>query len=255
MSGKGGGPLVPCGTCGAPTTSVIGYCQRTYACKQAGKKARYNLQVGAAQACELCGHALRRDNVSGICGSTSECRRERAKRAYVAGIEAEWARGARYREVNREGIRAKARKRAVTAAASMRKATRRYVQRPDRPCRYAKAGCADFAMVGQRACSGHHYADQLRYEQRRKARIREKLANAQGGTCLWCDVLLPEDLSATHVDHIIPVSHGGPDVAWNWQLLHDRCNLAKGSQVTREARELAEAKGVRLALDSGDRVA
>jgi HNH endonuclease len=70
--------------------------------------------------------------------------------------------------------------------------------------------------------------------------------------CPWCDRALPQGLAGTQVDHIIPVSRGGADDAWNLQLLHGRCNRVKGSKLTPAAAALALAHGIELAHgDSG----
>src|ERR1035441_5914534 len=57
---------------------------------------------------------------------------------------------------------------------------------------------------------------------------------------------LPEDLSGTEVDHIIPRSRGGPNLAWNRQMMHLRCNRIKHCALTSEAAALAEERGVVL---------
>lgn len=74
-----------------------------------------------------------------------------------------------------------------------------------------------------------------------------KMAAAQGMICPWCGCDLPPGLSGTHVDHIIPVSLGGPDYAWNLQLLHGRCNRAKGTKLIPAAAALAAGHGIKLA--------
>lgn len=65
----------------------------------------------------------------------------------------------------------------------------------------------------------------------------------QGGICPWCGNTLPADLARTAVDHIVPVSRGGPWVDQNLQLLHFGCNASKGNRVTAAALELAAAHG------------
>jgi hypothetical protein len=78
------------------------------------------------------------------------------------------------------------------------------------------------------------------------ARRRERLASAQGGICPWCSLPLPDDLAGTEVDHIIPRVRGGPNVAWNWQLVHWRCNRAKRFMLTDRALALAAEHGITL---------
>ena len=77
---------------------------------------------------------------------------------------------------------------------------------------------------------------------------RRRMAATQGGACPWCELPLADDLSDVAVDHIIPRCWGGPDVSWNRQLLHFKCNGpgGKGDKLTDEARQLAELRGITL---------
>jgi hypothetical protein len=78
---------------------------------------------------------------------------------------------------------------------------------------------------------------------------KRSLAEAQNYICPWCQLPLPDDLADTERDHIIPRSRGGPDHAWNRQLLHKACNRGpggKGSQLTPEATALAARHNIRL---------
>lgn len=69
-------------------------------------------------------------------------------------------------------------------------------------------------------------------EQRR--RIRER----QGNLCMYCGVaLLRLNTSQRHIDHKIPVEHGGPDEEDNMQALCGRCNSRKGIQTDAEFRK------------------
>lgn len=83
----------------------------------------------------------------------------------------------------------------------------------------------------------------------RELRVRIKLAIEQDWLCTWCeDPITPKDIGAsrTHRDHIIPLCRGGPDLPWNVELLHERCNRAKRSRMTRRAYAMAAAHGVRV---------
>jgi len=75
---------------------------------------------------------------------------------------------------------------------------------------------------------------------------RERLAKMQDGICLACQLPFPDDLAKTEVDHIIPLSRGGPDLAWNRRLLHFACNRDKWNRLTGEAVALAVKHGVVL---------
>jgi HNH endonuclease len=74
-------------------------------------------------------------------------------------------------------------------------------------------------------------------------RYRAILYTRQRGLCSWCGEQLNADLLRTHVDHVIPVSRRGPRADWNFQLLHGRCNTAKGARLTDRAYDLADANG------------
>lgn len=77
---------------------------------------------------------------------------------------------------------------------------------------------------------------------------RARRAKAQGGMCPACLLPLPEDLSETEVDHIIPRARGGPNAPWNKQLVHLKCNRSKSMKLTPEAEALAAEHGVVLHL-------
>jgi 5-methylcytosine-specific restriction endonuclease McrA len=171
-------------------------------------------------------HAENRDDI-----------RERKRAYYEANREAESERNRRYRETNLDIVRERG-----------REANRKRLQRTDRPCRYAKsAGCEEFAIVNGNACRQHMKADSARRNARKQEKVRRSLASNQGWVCTWCACLLPEDLGATHVDHIIPVARGGPEDEWNLQLLHDVCNMSKQDKITPLALALAAEHGIALA--------
>lgn len=77
-------------------------------------------------------------------------------------------------------------------------------------------------------------------------RRRARLAKAQDGICPECKLALPDDLSEAEVDHIIPRVRGGPEDAWNKQLVHFMCNRSKRFKLTPEAEALAKEHGVVL---------
>lgn len=85
-------------------------------------------------------------------------------------------------------------------------------------------------------------------------RYRAGFFTRQGGICPWCREPLPADLNtfrprgpAVSMDHIIPMTRGGPVHAeWNKQLVHDGCNASKSSRVTPVALVLAIERGVEV---------
>lgn len=76
------------------------------------------------------------------------------------------------------------------------------------------------------------------YSSKRRARERNaggklskdlvpRLMQLQKGKCRACGKPLGEDY---HIDHIMPLAKGGPNVDSNCQLLHSRCNISKGAR-------------------------
>lgn len=94
--------------------------------------------------------------------------------------------------------------------------------------------------------------ERVRIAVQRQRRLREFAAEQQG-LCTWCWHPLPSDLDEAEIDHIIPRCRGGPNVRWNLQLLHWRCNGrgrpqkgAKGISVTPPAEALAAEHGITI---------
>ena len=123
-------------------------------------------------------------------------------------------------------------------ASSGAKSTRKqWINRPGRICRYSD--CFEFARVNGLECVQHHNGNMARH----RSKLRRKLAERQHWVCTWCMESLPGDLSDTHIDHVIPVSHGGPDEMWNFDLLHGVCNLSKSDKITPRAIDLGYVNG------------
>ena len=205
----------PCTVCGTPTIAACGICKRTSACRNARDALRRpplpDIGLGP---CDVCG-ALTRSGY-GVCQKTGPCSAEFTRRRVNADPE------------------------------GVRRVRKQYLQRPDRPCRYAARGCIEFADPGYISCRPHRLADLRRYGAQRRSRFTGKLAQRQGWACPWCTRPLPTDLTETHVDHIIPVAAGGPDEDWNYQLLHRACNLSKHITITPRAVALAAERGIVL---------
>ena len=255
----------PCEVCGQQTTSKSGICSRAGKCKSASR----GHVPQEATACEICGRPT--TSVFGVCRQTKECARVWARRSYAAADPAVLAARAKVngqsfrkrRASNPEPYRASNRRwyaaNSVTALRSTRRyhaahpdvllaIKRRFMARADRPCRYAKAGCTEFAVVGQAACKEHQRADRKRYKERRRARLTTKLALAQDWICPWCDKPLPDDLTGVHIDHIIPKASGFIiEDEWNLQVLHHPCNARKFDKITARALTLAAEHGIPLA--------
>lgn len=82
-----------------------------------------------------------------------------------------------------------------------------------------------------------------------RAALIADLTAAQGGRCTWCCRPLTENW--IELDHIIPVSLGGPEDRWNRQVLDKGCNMEKGTQLTPLARQLAAEHAIVLSGDDG----
>jgi 5-methylcytosine-specific restriction endonuclease McrA len=53
-----------------------------------------------------------------------------------------------------------------------------------------------------------------------------RLYHEKRGICGWCGERVPFDVFT--VDHIRPLSKGGPHLIWNLQVAHAGCNASKG---------------------------
>ena len=110
----------------------------------------------------------------------------------------------------------------------------------ERFCRWPfGAGAGDGQIDGEVPWASHSLA------------FMTELVEAQHWRCPWCGDYLPDSPRGTAIDHIIPRAYGGPHRRWNLQLLHQGCNSAKGTKITAEALELADAHGVRISMDIG----
>ncbi|MBI5953308.1 MAG: HNH endonuclease [Chloroflexi bacterium] len=58
---------------------------------------------------------------------------------------------------------------------------------------------------------------------------RAVLYGPQEGRCFYCNSLL-SDVS-TYIDHVFPISMGGPNLLWNIVLADPNCNIRKGSHL------------------------
>src|SRR3954447_6419686 len=51
--------------------------------------------------------------------------------------------------------------------------------------------------------------------------------NMQRGQCAWCGQMMKRDYTGVHVDHALPLIHGGSNKYSNLVLAHARCNMSK----------------------------
>jgi 5-methylcytosine-specific restriction endonuclease McrA len=54
------------------------------------------------------------------------------------------------------------------------------------------------------------------------------LAAKQGNRCGMCGQAMRA--AGVHIDHIVPLAHGGLDALWNLRLVHRCCNLIRGTK-------------------------
>jgi 5-methylcytosine-specific restriction endonuclease McrA len=64
------------------------------------------------------------------------------------------------------------------------------------------------------------------------AKVRQQVIERDGYLCGLCSGEV--DPGDVHIDHIIPVVHGGGDELANLQVAHSTCNLRKGARVDAE---------------------
>ena len=59
---------------------------------------------------------------------------------------------------------------------------------------------------------------------------RWRILERDGFRCAYCGASAREDGVRLHIDHVVPISRGGEDVAGNVLICCKPCNLSKGSQ-------------------------
>lgn len=67
-------------------------------------------------------------------------------------------------------------------------------------------------------------AQQARHTKTKVKIDKTKICNWESRICGVCNLFIE---GAFHIDHIIPISKGGPHAVWNLQLAHPFCNLSK----------------------------
>ena len=63
--------------------------------------------------------------------------------------------------------------------------------------------------------------------------VRRRVMARQGNKCMYCGIdLLRINTVRRHIDHVIPLEHGGPNEESNYQALCNVCNSRKGGHQT-----------------------
>src|SRR5437667_445884 len=94
----------------------------------------------------------------------------------------------------------------------------------------------------------------LNTEERRA--LENRLLQRQSGNCFICNKVIDLVLHAGQldIDHIEPLSSGGPDEDNNFALTHLSCNRSKGASDLRVARRMAEFEELQdIARRAGER--
>lgn len=120
---------------------------------------------------------------------------------------------ARWRSENPEAARAHARAYDLRHPEKVKERQQRYAASPGGKCRKAN-------RVAQRRA--RKIATQVECVDRQVVWERDE------GICGICH--LPADRADFHVDHVIPLSKGGPHTYENVQVGHPHCNLLKGAR-------------------------
>jgi 5-methylcytosine-specific restriction endonuclease McrA len=58
----------------------------------------------------------------------------------------------------------------------------------------------------------------------------KRLGAVQNGLCYVCEKVINLQVHEVDIDHIIALTHGGPDDETNWGLTHSSCNRSKGAR-------------------------
>lgn len=202
------------------------YARRALARERAGVKLR---SLTPAVPCGNCGQDTR--DMTGFCRRTPECRRAREPKYRELRLELKQEIARRWRDNHPD-----------QAFASWK----RHRQKEGRICRYAE--CSNILKPGQSECS----SCQAARHQAKQAKLKQLLIRRDGWQCTWCGESLLDGFDTTEIDHVIPVSLGGPrDPQWNQQVLHQPCNRAKINLVTARALSVAAEHGYELVDEDG----
>jgi 5-methylcytosine-specific restriction endonuclease McrA len=73
---------------------------------------------------------------------------------------------------------------------------------------------------------------------------RDEIIERDHQTCWICEQFVPDD--DLHLDHLIPIQHGGPDCPDNVAVAHKVCNLTRSKRLfTKEVSAMVQQMGVK----------
>lgn len=111
----------------------------------------------------------------------------------------------------------------------MRLAIAEAVAQPTPPPKWLDLG---LAQIVSRAWREWYRQRGLKVPDERRVRtprwMREYVIQRDGLICALCGGEVPPD--DVHVDHVVPLSLGGPTAPENLQVAHSRCNILKGAR-------------------------
>ncbi len=108
--------------------------------------------------------------------------------------------------------------------------------RANRRRRYGETGNNDRRRLQAREWKRRNPQNGLDLANRRRARLagaitepysRPEIFARDGGRCHICHRSVSR--AHFHVDHLVPIRHGGADAPWNVAIAHPKCNLARGA--------------------------
>jgi 5-methylcytosine-specific restriction endonuclease McrA len=195
------------------------------------------MTVPESKACNKCGEtkplsSFHRDRsrTDGRHPWCAVCTRARRNTWYAENREANLAYQADWREDNKE--------RKAASDRAYREANLEERRAHDRAYRAANA------EARREADRNYYRANRSKWIEaraRRRARLRgvetipygrREIFDRDGGQCKLCGVQLRFEPQAFQIDHIVPISLGGPDTPANVQLACPTCNRRKGASLT-----------------------
>ena len=193
-----------------------------------------------AKRCEPCAQKVKQAGIRRWRGANPDKERVRRRVRRAANPEKTRESDRRYRAANPEKVREWTRRRPRASIDKARERTRRWREANTEKVREYGRRWHAANTEKRNEMRRRRYAanpEVARGSQRRRKpriggakprRYRFLLYVIQGGICGICLKDMTDFGAGMHVDHIIPLALGGPDIFANWQAAHAFCNLSKG---------------------------